>query len=454
MDQLLIPNLMFEEELSGSATIGATASNRVAELIPATAYLQPGPNRCVLIGDDQRPTELPECLQAVTFVTTAEALERASRKTLVDAWGWSRQANDLARSLGSQPKPPSLETIIAVNQRQFLIPMDIAVPLDAELSNTGFSNTELSNTQLSRTEGRRADAIDANGHPWRQGLQFSRLCWTLESTEAALVDVCREHGPHWLLKSDISQAARNRIKGEGPHLNAEQVAWLSKRFAFGESICVEPWVERILDVGIQYEVHRTAIDNKHNNTNAARCLGVTQLLTNRQGQYSGTRLQTPEPPVPSLAAFDAAGLVPEQLNWLIDWGCLILNRAANRGYFGPAGIDAMVFRDQRGKTWLRPANDLNARYTMGRLAMEISGILASPGEAIWMFVPGKLLFENGKNLADLLPKSVRMERTSAGRIGQRPVSMASLLISSDDIEALSWAFGKLQSLFVSSASSS
>ena len=40
------------------------------------------------------------------------------------------------------------------------------------------------------------------------------------------------------------------------------------------------------------------------------------------------------------------------------------------GYFGPLGIDAMIYLASGGRVCVRPLQDVNARWTMGRLAAE------------------------------------------------------------------------------------
>ena len=53
----------------------------------------------------------------------------------------------------------------------------------------------------------------------------------------------------------------------------------------------------------------------------------------------------------------------------------IAQRVQQLGYFGPLGIDAMQYRDEAGAIRLRPLQDVNARYTMGRLALGFGRVL-------------------------------------------------------------------------------
>ena len=41
------------------------------------------------------------------------------------------------------------------------------------------------------------------------------------------------------------------------------------------------------------------------------------------------------------------------------------------GYLGPLGIDAFVYRDASGAAKLKPVVEINPRYTMGRVTVEL-----------------------------------------------------------------------------------
>src|SRR5690606_5718121 len=85
-------------------------------------------------------------------------------------------------------------------------------------------------------------------------------------------------------------------------------------------------------------------------------LGVTPLFTRPNGSYLGN------------------GFVDDP-NLLTTWreaietGREVAAEVAAEGYFGPLGIDAMRHRTDDGEIRVRALQDLNARYTMGRLAL-------------------------------------------------------------------------------------
>src|SRR5207249_241453 len=111
----------------------------------------------------------------------------------------------------------------------------------------------------------------------------------------------------------------------------------------------EPWVEVEREVGLQIEVGRGG---------AVSFLGATESIVTAGGQWVGSRIGG-DPP-------------PERLR---EAALEVGRRLAREGYFGPAGIDAFVMNGGA----LRPIVEVNARFTMGMVALRFAPLLA-PGE--------------------------------------------------------------------------
>ena len=99
--------------------------------------------------------------------------------------------------------------------------------------------------------------------------------------------------------------------------------------------------------------------------------GVTPLLTDERGEYRGNRFAVPDD-IKSIwsSSIDTAQQIAQKLQAM--------------GYFGPLGIDAVRYRDRDGKLRLRPLQDINARYTMGRLALGFRRLLKRGETGIWL----------------------------------------------------------------------
>lgn len=150
----------------------------------------------------------------------------------------------------------------------------------------------------------------------------------------------------WVLKGEFGGAGREVRFGAGPPSRTD-LSWAWNRFRQGLAVTVERWLDRLGEAGLQFHVeHNGAVD----------FLGVTPLLTRSNGGYLGSGF-----------ADDPRSFI----DWAeaIEIGHRVAQAVAAVGYFGPLGIDAMRYRDPVGTSRIRPLQDLNARYTMGRLAL-------------------------------------------------------------------------------------
>jgi hypothetical protein len=106
-------------------------------------------------------------------------------------------------------------------------------------------------------------------------------------------------------------------------------------------------VERIDEAGLQWTVPKTG---------APILEGVTTLLTDVLGQYEGS-------------VFGLTGEALARWESAIESTRRAVEELAQLGYFGPVGIDALRYRDANGDERIRALQDINARWTMGRLAL-------------------------------------------------------------------------------------
>lgn len=206
-------------------------------------------------------------------------------------------------------------------------------------------------------------------------------------------------------------SARERILGRGSELSEQTISWVQKRIAANGCVFFEPWVERVAEVGLQFTVPPTG---------APILEGITPLLTDSIGSYLGSRI-APEP-------------APDGC-WLpaIEIGLRLAAQAQEMGYFGPLGIDAVRYRDSSREIRLRPLQDVNARFTMGRISLGLRRLL-NPGEAAsWLHVrPSSTTNSSPHSWYDQLvrglPESVRAIPTSPFLLAERPIAHGTLLV--------------------------
>ena len=239
-------------------------------------------------------------------------------------WGWSSDARLVAKRFDPDFTPPEENTVHIANSRA-----------------TSF-----------RLE-----------QQWNVGLDGARRIKSQHDLDAVF-ETLDSPVRQWVIKSEFGMSGRERIRGRGLPTPAD-LQWLRRRIGPQHAVFYEPWVERIAEAGIQIDVPKTG---------SPRLVGVTPMLVDERGQYAGSLIES-----------DRSVLSTELHPWE-DATEVALRAAAQLqelGYFGPLGIDSMQYRDRDGALRLRPLQDINARWTMGRLSLGLARLLA-PGEmGIW-----------------------------------------------------------------------
>ena len=169
---------------------------------------------------------------------------------------------------------------------------------------------------------------------------------------------------NWVIKNNFSNSARERIIGQGKSISQSAQNWMQKRWNKNALLFFEPWVDSIEEVGIHLTIPvsgEPVFD------------GITPLLTDHQGRYCGSRVFSEKNN-------------PTSIRWqtVIDIGFKVAARLQRIGYFGPVGIDAMRFRQPDGTMAVRPLQEINARWTMGRIALGIQKMLQPNEVGSWL----------------------------------------------------------------------
>jgi uncharacterized ferritin-like protein (DUF455 family) len=182
----------------------------------------------------------------------------------------------------------------------------------------------------------------------------------------AVIARIRARGHHKVVaKQALGLAGHNALRLWEPELTAAQRRWLEQSLEQGIEIVVEPWLEREVDFSIQLEMGAEGL----------KLRGFTGLINDLRGQFQAN-WAAPNfargVPAPVLERFPAPADAPRRLQCL----CQDLLRALDdelrsSGYRGPVGVDAFVYRDAQGRSRLKPVVEVNPRYTMGRLTLEL-----------------------------------------------------------------------------------
>jgi len=212
----------------------------------------------------------------------------------------------------------------------------------------------------------------------------------------------RARGFHRLVvKQALGLAGANAIRLWEPELLETQRRWMAESLEAGQTLVVEPWLERLADFSVQFE--RTA--------GGLRRIGFTDLFNDHRGQFLANGASPGferRPPARVVRAFtswpDAPGLLRRGYEVVAS---ALETRLAAIGFQGPLGIDALVCQTPEGPR-LKPVVEINPRYTMGRLTLELMRVVAPGSHGLFRLVNRSQLKASGfATFADYAQDAVR-----------------------------------------------
>jgi hypothetical protein len=188
---------------------------------------------------------------------------------------------------------------------------------------------------------------------WAQ--PHAAIASTFDELQQHVARACPGAQDKWVIKSPFGFAARDRVLGRGPSLEEPQAKWSQRRFSKGEQLIFQPWLEVTREYGIVMELSPDGSLDIH---------GISDLQTNGAGTGRGYILGRP----PS----------KERISELERIAAVVGARLFKEGYFGPAGVDALEHR-----SGLHPLLEINARYTMGFVALAVERSLKPTEPIFW-----------------------------------------------------------------------
>ena len=175
-------------------------------------------------------------------------------------------------------------------------------------------------------------------------IPHSRIVHTLDDAEQWVSDV---KGPK-VLKQAFGLSGAGHMHCE-ERLPPKAVQLLEK----GTVLIAEPWVQRTLDFSTQWNIGEKV-----------EYLGATLLEVSSKGLYRSTKVG------------DENALFKDHLGALelhINVCRPLLEKVRRSGFFGNLGVDAFIY-EQNNERKLRPVSEINARKTMGWVALQMQRI--------------------------------------------------------------------------------
>ena len=190
----------------------------------------------------------------------------------------------------------------------------------------------------------------------------------VNSIDAALkaVATIRSRGHHKVvLKESIGVAGRNSIRLLEPDVLDKQKRWIANAVDSGREVVVEPWLERVMDFSAQLEMTPAGL----------KLCGYTGLINDSKGQFQANWAEPKHHRSFPATVLSSLGVTPRAGNeiqlFFAELFASLERELRLVDFLGPLGIDCFVYRDVSGAMRLKPVVEINPRYTMGRLTVEL-----------------------------------------------------------------------------------
>jgi uncharacterized ferritin-like protein (DUF455 family) len=200
------------------------------------------------------------------------------------------------------------------------------------------------------------------------GIPVNSMAAALE----AVVGIRKRGRQRIVVKQALGLAGHNSIRLWEPQISNTQQRWMERALQNGQTLVVEPWQEREMDFSVQLEMRSDGL----------KLMGYTGLLNDLKGQFQANWAAPNcfRKPPPELGKYSCS--IPDFMGRVIRLYAhifaLLQKELRQAGYIGPLGIDAFVYHTAAGDYGLKPIVEINPRYTMGRLMLELMK-RAAPG---------------------------------------------------------------------------
>jgi len=183
--------------------------------------------------------------------------------------------------------------------------------------------------------------------------------------QAAIAKI-RSRGHHNIVvKEALGVAGSNAMRLFEPEILETQRRWMANAFAQNRQLIVEPWLDREQDFSVQLEM----------TVNGLKLHGYTGLLNDSRGQFQANFAEPHHHKrIPSkiVSLFrEPVDISNRLLNFYGEIFAQLGPELRRVGFIGPIGLDAFVYRAANGAMRLKPVVEINPRYTMGRVLIEL-----------------------------------------------------------------------------------
>ncbi len=193
--------------------------------------------------------------------------------------------------------------------------------------------------------------------------QLPLVACSPEEVQARLQEIAATGGAFGALKACWSNSGRGLRRVQTDTQSERDLAWVARTIREQGAVVVEPWFDRVADLSLHLDVRN----------GEAKRVGIRHFITDHRGQFRAVRCgRLGDGLSAEVMRFLHAPGGPESPQKMLEAAARRVSLlSSDAGYEGPVGVDAFVYRRSDGSLAFRPLIEVNPRWTMGRLAVEL-----------------------------------------------------------------------------------
>ena len=174
-----------------------------------------------------------------------------------------------------------------------------------------------------------------------------------------------ENTPPYVVKTPFSSSGRGLYWLEDNTLDSRAISWINGALKKQGDVSIEPVLDKVMDFAAEFY---------SDGNGDVKYVGLSVFETQSQGQFGGCMLGTQETLLQSLNDY----ISPEDYMFLVEQICIVLKDVVGSSYCGFMGVDMFIYKTSDGNYAVHPFVELNLRYTMGLVAMQLSDRFVHP----------------------------------------------------------------------------
>jgi uncharacterized ferritin-like protein (DUF455 family) len=214
---------------------------------------------------------------------------------------------------------------------------------------------------------------------------------SLAEAQAAIAKIRARSHHKIVVKESYGVAGSNALRLFEPEILPNQIRWLENAFGHRRELVVEPWLARVADFSVQLEM----------TAHGLKLCGYTGLITDARGQFVANFAESHHHkriPNKIISLFtEPKNISNELLEFYGNVFAQLETELRRADFTGPIGIDAFVYRAADGAIKLKPVVEINPRYTMGRVLVELMRSVCQNSSGAFRLVNAAQLRAEGFN---------------------------------------------------------